>query len=122
MNDLYRRALDCPHTIQERRITLEFDPDQPGHNALNQLGLRLEASLPIEPRYVAAGPFYLYANDSHTRGFLVYGTGIHKDKPEFIDSMRHSHPFTTFEEADTAANRAGLMVYAVLQPAVGIPQ
>lgn len=38
---LLRKALNCPHTIETESVTLHFDPKQPGHNALNQLSLRL---------------------------------------------------------------------------------
>lgn len=46
--ELYRAAINCPHEIDRDKVVLHFDPRQPGHNALNQLGRRLEA---------AAGPF-----------------------------------------------------------------
>ncbi|WP_175787484.1 hypothetical protein [Burkholderia anthina] len=41
---LYLAAINCPHAIDSNRIVLHFDPKQPGHNALNQLGLRLSAA------------------------------------------------------------------------------
>ncbi|OJA66547.1 hypothetical protein BGV71_31685 [Burkholderia ubonensis] len=37
-------AINCPHSIDTRSITLHFDDKQPGHNALNQLSRRLEAA------------------------------------------------------------------------------
>lgn len=36
----YGFVINCPHSIDKDRIILEFDPKQPGHNALNQLSLR----------------------------------------------------------------------------------
>lgn len=42
---LYRAAINCQHSIERDRIVLEFDPKQPGHNALNQLGRRLDAAV-----------------------------------------------------------------------------
>lgn len=44
---LYQAAINCPHSIDKDRIVLQFDPKQPGHNALNQLGLRLAAAAAI---------------------------------------------------------------------------
>nr|WP_297529421.1 hypothetical protein [uncultured Roseateles sp.] len=41
---LYRVAINCPHEIDRDKVVLHFDPKQPGHNALNQLGKRLEAA------------------------------------------------------------------------------
>ncbi|HDR9163634.1 TPA: hypothetical protein QDB28_004038 [Burkholderia vietnamiensis] len=43
MTAIYMAALDCPHIIENGTITLHFDPNQPGHNALNQLSRRLTA-------------------------------------------------------------------------------
>jgi len=42
---LYRVAINCPHEIDRDKIVLHFDPKQPGHNALNQLGRRLKAAV-----------------------------------------------------------------------------
>ncbi|RKP44729.1 hypothetical protein [Pararobbsia silviterrae] len=41
---LYMRAIACPHDIESKSITLHFDPTQAGHNALNQLALRLSTA------------------------------------------------------------------------------
>lgn len=38
---LYRAAINCPHEIDHEQVILKYDPKQPGHNALNQLGRRL---------------------------------------------------------------------------------
>jgi hypothetical protein len=40
---LYRAAINCPHEIDHEQVILKYDPKQPGHNALNQLGRRLVA-------------------------------------------------------------------------------
>lgn len=40
---LYGAVIDCPHTIEENKITLRFDSSKPGNNTLDQLGSRLEA-------------------------------------------------------------------------------
>ena len=37
-------VLNCPHTIAAEEITLRFDPPQPGHNTLHQLGRRISAA------------------------------------------------------------------------------
>lgn len=42
--ELYRAAINCPHEIDRDKIVLHFDPKQDGHNALNQLGRRLDAA------------------------------------------------------------------------------
>lgn len=42
--DLLKRAINCPHAITDEAVTLYFDPKKPGHNALNQLGNRLDAA------------------------------------------------------------------------------
>lgn len=47
---LYLTAVSCPHVIDSNTVTLHFDPKQPGHNALNQLALRLEAALAQQPQ------------------------------------------------------------------------
>jgi hypothetical protein len=41
--DRYKAAINCEHHITDNVIRLIHDPSQPGHNALNQLGNRLEA-------------------------------------------------------------------------------
>ncbi|MEL4181216.1 hypothetical protein [Roseateles sp. PN1] len=41
---LYMAAINCPHTITDKKIQLSFDSSKPGGNALNQLSLRLEAA------------------------------------------------------------------------------
>lgn len=38
-------ALNCPHTITDKQVVLKFDPSKPGHNALNQLSMRLVAAI-----------------------------------------------------------------------------
>lgn len=38
-------AINCTHTITDAKIVLQFDRSAPGHNALNQLDLRLGAAL-----------------------------------------------------------------------------
>ncbi|MBG6083135.1 hypothetical protein [Rubrivivax gelatinosus] len=38
-------AINCAHTITDEQIVLHFDKCNPGRNALNQLGLRLESFL-----------------------------------------------------------------------------
>ena len=43
---LLQAALDCPHSIEDGKVVLRFDSRKPGHNALNQLGARLEATAP----------------------------------------------------------------------------
>jgi len=43
------QALNCPHTITHDEITLRYDPDQPGANALAQLADRLSASMDQSP-------------------------------------------------------------------------
>lgn len=43
MPPLYFAAINCPHSIDDQTITLQFDSGQPGHNALDQLGKRLDA-------------------------------------------------------------------------------
>ena len=45
-DDLLNAAINCPHSIESESVTLRFDPKQPGHNALNQLGRRLSAVKP----------------------------------------------------------------------------
>jgi hypothetical protein len=70
----------------------------------------------IESR--GTGCFYVAANDNNP-GFLIYGTGINDGKPEFCPSLRHATPFATYADADTAANRAGLVCYTIVQPAIG---
>ncbi|WP_354686706.1 DUF551 domain-containing protein [Cupriavidus necator] len=42
---LYSAAINCPHEIDSNRIVLHYDSKQPGHNALAQLGNRLDAAL-----------------------------------------------------------------------------
>jgi hypothetical protein len=42
---LLRAILNCPHTIDDKKVVLKFDPSLPGHNALNQLSLRLRAEV-----------------------------------------------------------------------------
>ena len=37
-------VLSCPHTVMAESITLDFDPEQEGHNALAQLRHRLAAA------------------------------------------------------------------------------
>lgn len=41
---LYRAVISCGHEIDRDSVVLHFDPKQPGHNALNQLNLRLAAA------------------------------------------------------------------------------
>lgn len=43
--NLHLQAVNCPHSINEHEVVLRFDPNQPGHNALNQLARRLSAAL-----------------------------------------------------------------------------
>jgi hypothetical protein len=78
--------------------------------------VRAAYSQQIEAR--GTGCFYIAANDNDP-GFLVYGTGAFEGKPEFCPSLRHAAPFSTYADADTAANRAGLVCYTIVQPAVG---
>ena len=66
----------------------------------------------------ALKPYYVAANDRDP-GFLCYGTGINAKKPEFYGSLRHAAPFGTYAEADEAANRAGLVCYTIVVPAIG---
>lgn len=49
--DRYKAAINCEHAISTEVIKLFFDPSEPGHNALNQLGNRLAA---IESQQLAA--------------------------------------------------------------------
>lgn len=42
--ELYRAAISCSHEIDKEKVVLYFDEKQPGHNALNQLGRRLNAA------------------------------------------------------------------------------
>ena len=42
---LYRAAINCPHEIDHEQVILKYDPKQPGHNALNQLGRRLVSAV-----------------------------------------------------------------------------
>jgi hypothetical protein len=51
----YQAAISCPHTIDNDRVVLEFDPKQPGHNALAQLALRLSAHAPTAVEYEIRG-------------------------------------------------------------------
>jgi len=114
-NPLFRAAIDCPHTIEKDAVVLHFDSKKPGHNALNQLSLRLDAA--ADAPVTASGPFYVASSDNE-RGFLsISGAGA-----EIHPSIRHANVWPTYEEADDAANRAGLVCYAILQPAVGIPR
>jgi hypothetical protein len=46
---LFNAALDCTHVITNEQVTLNYDPDRPGHNALAQLALRLAAVRPLAP-------------------------------------------------------------------------
>lgn len=39
--EFFMRVVNCPHQIDAQRIVLFFDPNQEGHNALNQLSRRL---------------------------------------------------------------------------------
>lgn len=43
-------VLDCPHSIEHDFLTLWIDLKKPGHNALNQLSLRLEAALAAQAK------------------------------------------------------------------------
>jgi hypothetical protein len=43
--DLLKAAINCEHVISQDSIKLYFDPSEPGTNALNQLGNRLQAAL-----------------------------------------------------------------------------
>ncbi|HEX7906803.1 MAG TPA: hypothetical protein VF534_01740 [Paraburkholderia sp.] len=96
--------------------------DEPGANAyadgFNRGAdlVRAAYSQQIESR--GTGNFYVAANDNNP-GFLVYGTGINDGKPEFCPSLRHAAPFATYADADAAANRAGLVCYTIVQPALG---
>lgn len=48
--EFYLRAINCPHEIDADKVVLRFDVRQDGHNALNQLSLRLTKPLkPFEP-------------------------------------------------------------------------
>jgi hypothetical protein len=38
---VFKAAINCGHSISDKRITLNFDKGSPGHNALNQLHRRL---------------------------------------------------------------------------------
>lgn len=38
-------VLNTPHAITAQKIVLEFDRSKPGHNATNQLHLRIEAAV-----------------------------------------------------------------------------
>lgn len=49
----YDAVIACPHEISDKRIVLRFDPEQPGHNALNQLGRRMLAAAPAAGDMVA---------------------------------------------------------------------
>ncbi|SAL01620.1 hypothetical protein AWB80_08167 [Caballeronia pedi] len=79
------------------------------------------ARLPNAEPKTAAGPFYVVANGNEP-GFLSYGTGINVNRPEYHSSLRHAHNWPTFEAADEAANRAGLVCYTIIQPALGVPR
>lgn len=39
---VFKAAINCGHEIEEAQIVLHFNPSKPGHNALNQLHLRIE--------------------------------------------------------------------------------
>lgn len=41
-------AIDCGHAIEDGKIILYFEAKKPGHNALDQLGRRLEAAAAVE--------------------------------------------------------------------------
>lgn len=43
-SDLYVAAINCGHAITKQKVVLYFDPQKPGHNALNQLSRRLDAA------------------------------------------------------------------------------
>lgn len=43
--DLLKAAINCPHQITEKSVILHFDEKAHGHNALQQLGNRLEREL-----------------------------------------------------------------------------
>ena len=46
LSDAIRRAIiSCNHVIDCNRIQLFFDPDKPGHNALNQLSGRIDEAI-----------------------------------------------------------------------------
>ena len=47
VESLYQRALDCPHSITDKRIVLNYDSRKPGNNALDQLARRLR--VPAQP-------------------------------------------------------------------------
>jgi hypothetical protein len=42
---IYLAVLSCPHAIDEKKVVLEFDPRQPGNNALDQVWLRSTAMI-----------------------------------------------------------------------------
>ena len=42
---VFKAAINCGHTISDKRITLSFNKSEPGHNALNQLRRRLDAAI-----------------------------------------------------------------------------
>lgn len=44
---LSRAAINCAHEIDDEMVVLYFDSKQPGHNALNQLSLRLNAACTV---------------------------------------------------------------------------
>jgi hypothetical protein len=76
--------------------------------------VRAAYSQQIESRGI--GCFYVAGNDNEP-GFLRK-----RDQCvdyEFIPSLRHATPFATYADADTAANRAGLVCYTIVQPAIG---
>lgn len=54
--NFYMRAINCPHEIDAEKVVLRFDARQAGHNALNQLSLRLTQPLkPVEPTETPGG-------------------------------------------------------------------
>ncbi|HDR9036075.1 TPA: hypothetical protein QDB07_003583 [Burkholderia vietnamiensis] len=42
---LLMAVLGAPHDIERASVTVHFDESKPGHNALNQMSLRIEAEL-----------------------------------------------------------------------------
>lgn len=80
-------ATSCPHEIDHGRVILHFDPKQPGHNALNQLGRRLDAALAS-----AQAQTDLEATSNQpTNGLQADALRIESLMREWIEAIKQAH-------------------------------
>lgn len=111
---LYFAAIDCPHSITDNSVILHFDTKQPGHNALNQLGARLDAAQTKDSAIASVleerqrqdaqwgGP-----ETDDSRSLADWGTYIQKQHSELLMQA-------IFPEPDMAESRERLVKIAAL--------